>query len=311
MLGLAVDGSQASQTFTVTYTNNTSTAISVSLSDWVNSSSYSGETKVVQMPYRDSSGGSESSPAVNLYGYTLTLNSNLVLQSIKLPNNGNVEIVSLTLSNYTGATPAITSLSTNETVTNGNPATFSVTAAGSPPLKYQWDQNGTNIPGATSATLSIPSTIPNNAGSYSVIISNPYGSITSPVVTLTVDAPPAITNQPISLTVTNGTPAIFTVGATGTAPLAYQWQWNGTNLTDDANINGSTVIVTLAFAAAQSNQHTGSYDVIITNAYGSRHQHHRHPKRRLPLPASNDSQRPGQLLLAHYPRPNLPNPIHH
>jgi hypothetical protein len=46
-----------------------------------------------------------SRPPVNVYGYTIALNSNYVVQSLTLPNNGNVEVLAITLSNYTAALP--------------------------------------------------------------------------------------------------------------------------------------------------------------------------------------------------------------
>src|SRR3989442_13845029 len=58
------------------------------------------------------------------------------------------------------------------------------------------------------------------------------GTVTSASATLTVNpAPvaPAITSQPVNQTVTAGQTATFTVAASGTAPLAYQWQKNGAN----------------------------------------------------------------------------------
>ena len=79
--------------------------------------------------------------------------------------------------------------------------------------------------------------------------------------------PPAITSQPISRTNGVGSTATFTVAATGTATLSYQWRFNGTNLTDGVNISGSTA-ATLVLTSVQTND-AGLYSVIITNAAGS------------------------------------------
>ena len=51
--------------------------------------------------------------------------------------------------------PTITNQPVNVSVAVGQPASFSVTALGTPPLSYQWQKNNVNIPGATSATYSI------------------------------------------------------------------------------------------------------------------------------------------------------------
>jgi PKD repeat protein len=78
---------------------------------------------------------------------------------------------------------------------------------------------------------------------------------------------PTITRQPQSVIVTNGAPASFSVTASGTPPLFYQWQKNGINLTDGGNIYGST-ITNLTLSTTSTND-TGSYTIIIENAYGS------------------------------------------
>ena len=85
-----------------------------------------------------------------------------------------------------GLRPTITNHPLSATVATGQPATFTVTALGAPPLAYQWQKNGTNITGATSATFSIPQTSVGNSGDYRVVVSNAAGSVTSNVATLSV-----------------------------------------------------------------------------------------------------------------------------
>jgi hypothetical protein len=278
MLGTAVNGSQTSQSFTVTYTNGAVTTVVQSMSDWAAPQNYSGETKVVAMPYRDYQGGSLVGPAVNLYGYSFALNTNYVVKSLTLPNNGNVKVLAVSLSNYTAALPeapaiAVQSEPQSLTVTNGGPAAFSVIATGTPALHYQWQSNGAplanggNISGATTNKLTLNPTTTNDAASYTVVVTNAYGAITSSVATLTVGVPPSITNQPMSLTVTNGNEAVLSVGASGTPALAYQWQQNSNNLSDGGNLAGSSSSALTLLAAGPAN--AGQYDVIVTNSYGS------------------------------------------
>jgi hypothetical protein len=102
-----------------------------------------------------------------------------------------------------------------------------------------------------------------NAGSYDVVVSNPYGTLTSSVVTLTVvsQTAPQIASQPTNQSVVLGGSASFSVSATGTPPLAYQWQFGGTNLVLATNAS----LPLNAIAATNA----GNYDVIITNASGS------------------------------------------
>jgi hypothetical protein len=57
--------------------------------------------------------------------------------------------------------------------------TFTVTTTGTPPLSYQWSLNGTNISGATLSSLTIPNVAQDNLGTYSVVVTNAFGSVTS------------------------------------------------------------------------------------------------------------------------------------
>ena len=277
MLATAVNGSQSGQTFIVTYTNGSTTSASVSLSDWAATGNQTGETTVVPMAYRLNNNGSRVGPAVNLYGYSINLNSSLVVQSLKLPSNANVEVLALALSNYTAVLPEAPIITAEPpiltVVSNGAAANFSVAAIGTPTLLYQWEKNGApladggNLAGANTSELTLTTTTTNDDGRYTVIVNNTYGSATSSIAVLTIGVPPAIANPPASLTVTNGSLALLNVGAFGTAPLAYQWQMNATDLTDGGNIAGSAS-ATLNLLAASAND-AGSYDVIITNSFGS------------------------------------------
>jgi glucose/arabinose dehydrogenase len=91
---------------------------------------------------------------------------------------------------YSGTqAPVITTQPQSITISQGNTATFSVTATGNPAPTYQWRKNGTNISGATSATYSITNLQPSHAGTYSVVVTNSAGSVTSNNATLTVTQP--------------------------------------------------------------------------------------------------------------------------
>ena len=162
--------------------------------------------------------------------------------------------------------PTITSQPANVTVTLGQPATFNVAAAGTAPLSYQWQKNGSNIVGATGASYTTPAiTSADNGSTFDVIVNNSEGTITSQKAILTVNSPsvaPTISTQPASLTVTVGQIATFTVTAAGTAPLAYQWQKNG------ANIAGATTATYTTPATTGADNGT-TFDVVVSNAAGS------------------------------------------
>src|SRR5256712_5659116 len=123
--------------------------------------------------------------------------------------------------------PSITTQPVSQTVTVGQTASFSVAAMGTAPLAYQWNKNGTAIGGATSASYTTPATTSTDIGAqFTVTVSNPVGTVTSTAATLTVNTPPSITTQPASQTITAGQTATFSVTASGTAPLSYQWRKN-------------------------------------------------------------------------------------
>ena len=157
--------------------------------------------------------------------------------------------------------PTVITQPQNRTNVSGSLAGFSVEAMGTAPLSYQWQFNGANIGGATAATVTFGNVQASDAGNYSAVVTNTGGSITSAVAVLTVWVPPTIASQPHSRTNVVGTIAVFNVSATGTAPLSYQWQFNG------ANIGGATA-ATLTFGNVQVSD-AGSYWVVVTNAAGS------------------------------------------
>ncbi len=168
--------------------------------------------------------------------------------------------------NAAAVAPTITTQPTNQTVTAGQTATFSVVASGTAPLSYQWQKNGTNISGATSLTYTTPATTTADSGStFRVIVTNSAGSATSNAATLTVNpavVAPAITGQPTNQSVTAGQTATFTVTATGTAPLSYQWQKNGTNISGATSSTYTTPATTISDSGS-------TFDVLVTNTAGS------------------------------------------
>ena len=91
--------------------------------------------------------------------------------------------------NGAAAAPSITAQPTNQTVTAGQTATFSVTVAGTTPFNYQWQKGATAISGATSASYTTaPTTTADNGSQFSVVVTNAIGKATSNAATLTVNA---------------------------------------------------------------------------------------------------------------------------
>jgi hypothetical protein len=171
--------------------------------------------------------------------------------------------------------PVITHQPSGRTNDAGTTATFSVCAGcDRMPVSYCWVKNGTNylsdgenISGTTTATLTITNALKADEGLYSVVVTNVLGSVTSGDASLTVNDP-LITAQPANGTNFVGTTAIFSVSATGTAPLGYQWVRNGINcLADTNNVSGATG-TTLTLTNVAPND-AGSYAVIVTNPAGT------------------------------------------
>jgi hypothetical protein len=136
-------------------------------------------------------------------------------------------------------------------------------ASGSAPLTYQWRRNGANIAGATSSSYQLSPTAGADSGAtFDVVVTNAAGSVTSTPATLTVNVAPAITTQPASSTVTSPGAATFSVVATGTAPLTYQWQRNGVAI---PGATGATY--TLDPSAVTDNG--AQFAVVVSNMAGS------------------------------------------
>lgn len=164
---------------------------------------------------------------------------------------------------FTGTAPGITTHPTNQTVLQGQAATFTVTASGSAPLSYQWQRNQANISGATSSSYTTPSTtLSDNGARFRCVVTNAFGNATSNEATLTVNAPPNITGHPANQTVTQGQTATFGVSATGSPPLNYQWQRNQADITGATASSYTTPSTSLSDNGAK-------FRCVVTNAFGN------------------------------------------
>ena len=162
-----------------------------------------------------------------------------------------------------GTGPAITTQPSSQTVSSGANVTFSVVATGSPTPTYQWKKDGIDIPGATLPSCPLQNVQAGDAGSYTVVVTNSAGTVTSSAATLTVnsDVAPAITEQPQSQTVMAGAVTSFNVTATGTPAPTYQWEKDG------VVISGATSSTYLISSAQVAND--GVYTVVVSSSAGS------------------------------------------
>ncbi|MDI1257080.1 MAG: choice-of-anchor L domain-containing protein [Flavobacterium sp.] len=157
------------------------------------------------------------------------------------------------------ATPVITTQPVDITRCAGETISVSVTATGSN-LTYQWLKGIVPISGATSSTFTIASTVVEDSGTYTCIVSN--SNATCPAVTsgpaeVVINVAPGIATQPVSRIVCLGETVNFTVLATGNN-LEYQWLYNNQPITVDGTSNSYIIPV-----AQLSN--SGNYTVRVSS----------------------------------------------
>jgi pectin methylesterase-like acyl-CoA thioesterase len=216
-------------------------------------------------------------PTANGSTLSGSLTPSLSITSAQLGDNGNYTLIVTNIYGAaTSAPPANLTISTNcvsptisggpnnTTVVQGNDVTFSGTVAGSPLPGLQWLRGGVPISGATSAayTLSNAQYPADDQAVFSLVATNACGTVTNSA-TLTVIVPPSITSQPTNLVVANGSPASFSVTATGVPAPGYVWLKNGAPVTG----NPSAFTATLSIAAASPSD-IAPYSVRVTNAAG-------------------------------------------
>ena len=192
--------------------------------------------------------------------------------SLSLSNQGPVSVTNGT---FTYALPAWTVVSfvysqptaptiaqqpVNQSGAIGGAATFNVTATGATPLYYQWFFNGTNnLPGATNTSLTLSGLALNNAGNYSVIVTNYLGSVTSSVASLNVTtaiawgAPTTISGA--ADVATNGT-VLYAYNSSGSSATVNGVTFTGVNSASvwgtKVTLNGFDTTTTSSYAGGSS-----------------------------------------------------------
>lgn len=258
----SVGSASASQTVTVTNENKRSVKI-VRASNSVGQFSFSGPSLPVVLTTGQSYTATVTfnpSAAQTYSGVVVLTRANG--QTISIPLSGTGSGTTTPSTPPSGAVaPTISSQPASAKIVAGQTAIFNVAATGTAPIKYQWKRNGAMIAGANSSTYTTPAvTTADNNATFAAVVSNTAGSATSSAATLTVSAAavaPTITTQPASQTISSGKTATFTVAATGTGPLMYQWAKGGVAIsganaasyTTPAETAGAQFTVTVANTA--------------------------------------------------------------
>ncbi|MCB1226593.1 MAG: immunoglobulin domain-containing protein [Verrucomicrobiales bacterium] len=156
--------------------------------------------------------------------------------------------------------PTIVTHPSSQSTSPTQMVTFTVAATAPIALTYQWQKDGSNIAGATSATYTINSAVAGDAGSYTCIVTDNAGSVTSNAATLTVSLAPYFTTHPATQTVTSGSVVNFTSAVLDATGVTFQW-FKGASAIPGATSNA------FSFTAAPAD--AGSYTVQATNANGT------------------------------------------
>ncbi|HLH56203.1 MAG TPA: immunoglobulin domain-containing protein [Verrucomicrobiae bacterium] len=158
--------------------------------------------------------------------------------------------------------PVVVAQPSDQTSYSGNDVNLTAIAAGSYPESWQWWFNAAPLGGATNATLNLSAVTSSQAGNYSAVISNAFGSTTSQVAVLTVkNAAPTITVQPLPATNSIGSSVSFNATAVGSQPFWWQWMFNGAAIS-------SATDSSLILNSITTNQ-AGGYSVAASNSFGA------------------------------------------
>ena len=164
--------------------------------------------------------------------------------------------------------PIVTFQPKDVTLEYGENAVFSVSAAGTPNLKYQWYKNGVQIEESTSSVLTINNATRQDEAIYLVRVVNEYGEAASEIAKLTViGESPEILLQPKSKTINLGDDVKFTIRASGTGQIDYQWYKNGIQIEDATSriltINNATKLDETIYSVRVKNEYGKAISEIV------------------------------------------------
>lgn len=158
----------------------------------------------------------------------------------------------------------ITQQPSSQSISEGDTLSLTAHAIGAGSISYQWQKNGSLIPGAISSSYTLSNSKPQDTGSYRVTVSNGTKQINSDFVNVWVTElveAISISQQPQPQVIPEGNDAKLTVLANGDGFIRYQWRKNGIKL---ANAFSASLSIT-----SVSQADSGIYDVLVSNSQGS------------------------------------------
>jgi hypothetical protein len=161
----------------------------------------------------------------------------------------------------------ITAQPQNAFVRPGQTNVFSVTAQGTGTLRYQWQFNGVNMPGANLRTLTVANVQIAHEGTYTVEVGDDIQAVLSDPAQLSLVYPPVVLLPPVSTIALEGGSAAFSIVATGTPPISFRWRTNGvTFFGGDRVLTATSSIVILSNLPLNA---PTNWTCVVTNPAGA------------------------------------------
>jgi autotransporter-associated beta strand protein len=162
-------------------------------------------------------------------------------------------------------TPSLASQPQGAVVIGGTALTLEVAVLGPAPLTFVWKKDGVPVVGAPNTAVYVINPVSKvlHEGTYTVQVTNAFGSVESDPAVVVINNSPLITQQPVPTSVPEGNIATFQVVATGDGVLTYQWRRNGVALTEGGDFAGTTT-PTLQVRAALMTAVASQYSVVVS-----------------------------------------------